>query len=74
MQEPAHGGVEVFVGVDVAKGDHYACAVTATGGELAEQVASYRAIYNTIRPHEAIDMRRPLQRYQPAPTLPQLAI
>lgn len=34
MYEPAHIGVEVFVGVDVAKGDHYACAVTAAGAEV----------------------------------------
>ena len=26
MQDPFPAGVEVFVGVDVAKGDHYACA------------------------------------------------
>ena len=25
---------EVFVGVDIAKGDHYACAVTLTGEEV----------------------------------------
>ena len=34
MQEPVHEGVEVFVGVDVAKGDHYACAVSAAGSEV----------------------------------------
>ena len=40
----------------------------ATGVELADQVDSFRAIYNTTRPHEAIAMRRPLQRYRHTPT------
>ena len=31
MSDPALGVVEVFVGVDIAKGDHYACALTAAG-------------------------------------------
>ena len=26
MSDSVHVGVEVFVGVDIAKGDHYACA------------------------------------------------
>ena len=34
MQDLVHVGVEVFVGVDIAKGDHYACAVTSTGAEV----------------------------------------
>ncbi len=34
MQEPDCVDIEVFVGVDVAKGDHYACAVTAAGIEV----------------------------------------
>ena len=34
MQDPALTGVEVFVGVDVAKGDHHACAVTSAGAEV----------------------------------------
>ena len=34
MQESTPVGVEVFVGVVVAKGDHYACAVTAAGAEV----------------------------------------
>ena len=28
MQEPDCVDIEVFVGVDIAKGDHYACVVT----------------------------------------------
>ena len=34
MQEPDCVDIEVFVGVDIAKGDHYACAVTAAGIEV----------------------------------------
>ena len=44
MQDPAPAGVEVFVGVDVAKGDHYACAATADGTEvLARRVRNDEA-------------------------------
>ena len=34
MSDSAPVGVEVFVGVDIAKGDHYACAVTSGGVEV----------------------------------------
>ena len=34
MQEPDCVVIEVFVGVDIAKGDHYACAVSAAGTEV----------------------------------------
>ena len=34
MQESVHIDIEVFVGVDIAKGDHYACAVSVTGDEV----------------------------------------
>jgi len=34
MQDPSPVGVGVFVGVDVAKGDHHACAVTSEGAEV----------------------------------------
>ena len=34
MQEPDYVDIEVFVGVDIAKGDHYACAVSAAGTEV----------------------------------------
>ena len=34
MSDSVHVGVEVFVGVDIAKGDHYACAVTLTWSGL----------------------------------------
>ena len=34
MSDSAPVGVEVFVGVDIAKSDHYACAVTSGGVEV----------------------------------------
>ena len=34
MHEPDCVDIEVFVGVDIAKGDHYACAVTSAGTEV----------------------------------------
>lgn len=37
------------------------------GLTLAAEVAAYRTIYNTIRPHEAIAMSRPIDRYQQTP-------
>jgi len=38
------------------------------GVELARHVRDYRTIYNSIRPHEAIAMARPLERYRQTPT------
>ena len=44
MQESVHIGVEVFVGVDIAKGDHYACAASVEGTEvLARSVCNDEA-------------------------------
>jgi len=37
------------------------------GLALADEVDTYQTIYNTIRPHEAINMKRPLDRYRQAP-------
>ena len=34
MEDSVLAGIEVFVGVDVAKGDHYACAVASAGTEV----------------------------------------
>lgn len=49
MQESAHSGIEVFVGVDVAKGDHYACAARADGAEvLARSVRNDEASINQL--------------------------
>ncbi len=47
MSDSVHVGVEVFVGVDIAKGDHYACAVTSTGEEVLAR--SVRNDETTIR-------------------------
>ena len=38
------------------------------GVELARHCADYRTIYNSIRPHEEIGMRRPLELYRQTPT------
>ena len=49
MQDPSPVGVEVFVGVDVAKGDHHACAVTSDGAEvLARSVRNDEASINQL--------------------------
>ena len=37
------------------------------GVELAAHAETFQTIYNTIRPHEAIGMTRPLDRYQKTP-------
>lgn len=36
--------------------------------DLASHIQDYRTIYNSIRPHEAIDMARPLDHYRQTPT------
>jgi len=38
------------------------------GIELAHETDTYRTIYNSIRPHEEIGMRRPLDLYRQTPT------
>ena len=54
LQEPSHArprpaDVEVFVGVDVAKGDHYACAATADDTEaLARSVRNDEAAISQL--------------------------
>ena len=35
--------------------------------DLEREVVDYRTIYNSIRPHEGIDMARPLDRYRAKP-------
>ncbi|MGF1616503.1 MAG: integrase core domain-containing protein [Acidimicrobiia bacterium] len=42
------------------------------GVALAHHIDEYRTIYNSIRPHEAIGMTRPLERYRqtPRPNIP----
>jgi transposase InsO family protein len=40
----------------------------ADGVQLASHARDFRTIYNSIRPHEAIGMARPLERYRQTPT------
>lgn len=40
----------------------------ADGVQLAGHAVDFRTIYNSIRPHEAIGMARPLEHYRQAPT------
>ena len=39
------------------------------GQELAEHIDRYLAVYNEVRPHEALDFARPLDRYLRPPTI-----
>ncbi len=41
--------------------------------ELADEVEAFRVIYNTIRPHEALDFATPLSRYLATPHEPNLS-
>ena len=61
-----NGVIERFF--EAIKYEHLYRRDIASGPELADHVAGYRTIYNTIRPHEAIAMRRPLDRYRQTPT------
>ena len=60
-----NGVIERFFGA--IKYEHLYRREIGDGLTLASEVDAYRTIYNTIRPHEAITMRRPLDRYQQAP-------
>ena len=51
-----NGAIERFFAA--IKDEHLYRQEITTGVDLADHVAGYRAIYNTIRPHEAIAMRR----------------
>ena len=71
MQEPDCVDIEVFVGVDIAKGDHYACVVTSAGAEvLARSVRNDEALIGRLIDDAAvhgtvalvIDTTRPLPR------------
>jgi len=39
------------------------------GQQLAEHIAGYLTVYNEVRPHEALDFKRPLERYLKPPTI-----
>ena len=43
-QEPDCVDIEVFVGVDIAKGDHYACVVTWAGAEVLARSVNDEAL------------------------------
>jgi transposase InsO family protein len=60
-----NGMIERFF--EAIKYEHLYRREIGDGLALASEVDAYRTIYNTIRPHEAITMRRPLDRYQQAP-------
>ena len=40
--------------------------------ESAAEIASYLALYNEVRPHEALDFATPLSRYLADPVEPHL--
>jgi hypothetical protein len=40
---------------------------TGDGVALTEHTIDFRTLYNSIRPHEAIGMARPLERYRHKP-------
>ena len=60
-----NGMIERFF--EAIKYEHLYRREIGDGLALASEVDAYRTIYNTIRPHEAITMRRPHDRYQQAP-------
>ncbi len=60
-----NGMIERFF--EAIKYEHLYRREIGDGLALASEVDAYRTIYNTIRPHEAITMRRPLDRYQQSP-------
>ena len=58
---------DAIVFFEAIKYEHLYRREIGDGLALASEVDAYRTIYNTIRPHQAITMRRPLDRYQQAP-------
>ena len=50
MQEPDCVDIEVFVGVDIAKGDHYACVVTSAGPFAPAPLQGPHRYYGPVRP------------------------
>jgi putative transposase len=52
-----------------AKYEHLYRQEIDDGQALAEEIASYLDVYNEIRPHEALDFARPLDRYLRPPTI-----
>jgi transposase InsO family protein len=60
-----NGMIERFF--EAIKYEHLYRREIGDGLALATEIDTYRTTYNTIRPHEAINMKRPLDRYQQAP-------
>ena len=58
--------IERFFGA--VKYEHLYRRDITDGLELAAQVRAYQKTYNTIRPHQAIAMARPIDRYRQTPT------
>jgi hypothetical protein len=54
--------------------DHTYCRVLEIRDvlELAAAIAAYGQLYNTVRPHEALDFATPLSRYLAEPIEPHL--
>lgn len=49
--------------------DEHLCREEITNGqELVDEIQGYRDVFNTIRPHEALGFRRPLDAYLSEPT------
>ena len=61
-----NGVIERFFGA--VKYEHLYRRDITDGLELAAQVRAYHKTYNTIRPHQAIAMARPIDRYRQTPT------
>ena len=62
-----NGVVERFF--QSAKYEHLYRHEIDDGQHLAEHVERYLAVYNEVRPHEALDFARPLERYLRPPSL-----
>lgn len=60
-----NGAIERFFGA--IKYEHLYRRDIGDGLSLAAEVDAYRSIYNTIRPHETINMKRPLDHYRKSP-------
>ena len=60
-----NGMIERFFGA--IKYEHLYRREIGDGLTLAAEVDTYQRIYNTIRPHQAINMKRPFDRYLTTP-------
>jgi transposase InsO family protein len=60
-----NGVIERFFGA--AKYERFYRREITDGLALAAEADDFRSVYNTIRPHETLNMGRPIDRYQQAP-------